>query len=249
MVDLSGKLAIITGAGAGIGAATTELFAASGATVVAVDISAERLAQFDEIEKVQTLAIDLTQADAADRIFEKAAELGIVSVLVNNAGIMDKNYPVGSVPDDMWEKVMALNVTAPMKLMRKAVGIMREAGDGAIINVGSSASLIGGAAGAAYTASKHALAGLTKNTAAFYGPVGIRSMLVCPGGVKTAIHETGLTEAADPELYQNLLGGFGRTMRNADSQDLAALIAFLASAGAANMNGSVINSDGGFTTV
>jgi len=111
-------------------------------------------------------------------------------VLCNNAGVMDYMQGVGELSDDIWRRVLSINLDGPMFTCRRAVRYMLTHGGGSIINVGSTASLHGGAAGAAYTASKHALVGLTRSTAWMYAKKGIRCNAICPGGTATNIGET-----------------------------------------------------------
>ena len=175
-----------------------------------------------------------------------AAEQGGADVLVNNAGIMDWFLAAGDVDDTTWERVFAVNVTAPMRLMRAVLPGMLEKGRGAIVNISSVAGVSGGAAGIAYTASKHALVGMTRNTAFFYGPQGVRTNAVCPGGVETNIAEGG-AQPRTPWSFERLQSGFGRAQRTAQPDEIATLVAWLASDEAANVNGAIIPSDGGWT--
>jgi hypothetical protein len=110
-----------------------------------------------------------------------------LDVLVNNAGIMDRFLPAAETPDELWERVLKVNLTGPFLATKRAIGPMLEGGSGVIVNIASVSGLRGGAAGAAYTASKHGLIGLTKNTAANFATEGIRCVAICPGGVDTGI--------------------------------------------------------------
>lgn len=127
-----------------------------------------------------------------------AAADGRVDALANVAGIMDNFAPIHEINDEIWDRVFQVNVTALMRLTRAVVPLMLEAGSGSVVNVSSEAGLRGSAAGAAYTASKHAVNGLTKNAAVMYGPRGLRFNAVAPGATITNIVANW-----DPSLLQN----------------------------------------------
>jgi len=247
---LSGRVAIVTGAASGIGRAIARQFAEEDAMVVAADVNAGRLREtvtlMPERAKPVSVVADLRDPEAVQRIVAAANDHGGADILVNNAGIMDWFLPAGEVDDETWARVMDVNVTAPMRLMRAVLPRMEEKGRGAIVNVASIGGLAGGTAGVAYTASKHALVGMTRNTAFFYGPEGIRTNAVCPGGVETNIAEGG----AQPRVewaFERLQTGFARAQRMAQPAEIAALVTWLVSDEAVNVNGAIIPSDGGWT--
>ena len=247
---LDGRVAIVTGAASGIGRAVALRMAAEGAVVIAADRNAERL---DELKGEETMpgqvirvVGDLSTSEGVEVVAEAAGAHGGADILVNNAGVMDWFLPAGDVDDETWERVFAVNVTAPMRLMRAVLPAMLEQGRGAIVNIASVAGVSGGGAGIAYTASKHALVGMTRNTAFFYGPQGVRTNAVCPGGVDTNIAEGGAVPRV-PWSYERLQVGFGRAQRQAQPDEIASLVLWLASDEAANVNGAVIASDGGWT--
>ena len=162
----AGKTVIVTGAASGIGQATALRIAKEGGRVIAADISKERLDALVE----ENTGLDLVPV-AGDISTEEtvaavvAAAEGRVDALANVAGIMDNFAPIHEVDDELWERVFHINVTSLMRLTRAVVPLMLEAGTGSVVNVASGAGLRGSAAGAAYTASKHAVTGLTKQTA------------------------------------------------------------------------------------
>jgi NAD(P)-dependent dehydrogenase (short-subunit alcohol dehydrogenase family) len=243
----AGRTAIVTGAGSGIGRATALRLAWEGARVVAADIAAERLeqlaAEFPDLDLVPVVG-DIATEEGVQAVV--AATGGRVDALANVAGIMDSFLPPAEVDDATWERVFAVNVTAPMRLTRAVLPIMLAAGGGAIVNVSSEASLRASASGAAYTASKHAVNGLTKSTAVFYKSQGIRANAVAPGPVATNIEA--------PFASEHAAGVLGPIMQTtvpavATAEQLAATITWLLSDDASNVNGAILPSDGGWSAI
>lgn len=244
----SGRTVVVTGAASGIGRATASRVAREGGRVVAFDITAARL---DELASSLTDADVVAVAgdvrdDVAVRAVVRAATADghAVDGLANVAGVMDDFSPVHETPDDMWDRLMGINVTGPFRLMRSVLPSMLDAGRGAIVNVTSEAGIRGNAAGTAYTTSKHAVVGLTRSAAVMYGPHGIRTNAVAPGGVATgmpipdALSEFGMARLRP---FQALMPGV------AAAEQLAAAITFLLSDDAANINGVILPSDGGWS--
>ncbi|GAA2909941.1 NAD(P)-dependent dehydrogenase (short-subunit alcohol dehydrogenase family) [Microbacterium keratanolyticum] len=238
-----GKTIIVTGAASGIGKATASRIAREGGRVIAADISAEKLdalkAQFPGII---TVAGDLTKQDAIDAVIAAAGDR--IDGLANIAGINDDFSPAGETPDAVWDRVIAINLTAPFKLMRAVLPLMEAAGTGSILNVSSEAGLRGNASGNAYTASKHGIIGVTKSAAFMYGPKGIRVNSVAPGGVATGIPmPPNMSEVGSARLapFQQAIPTV------ATAEHLAASITFLLSDDAVNINGAIVASDGGWS--
>ena len=187
----SGKTIIVTGAGSGIGRATASRIAREGGRVIAVDVSQERLDEFVAEHAgadIVTLVADITDDAKVAEIVAAAGER--IDGLANIAGIMDDMTPIGELTDAVWKRVFSVNVDGTMKLMRAVVPTMLAQGVGSIVNTASEAALRGSAAGVAYTASKHAVVGLTKSTAFMYGPSGLRVNAVAPGPTITNIEAT-----------------------------------------------------------
>lgn len=191
MPSLENFTIVVTGAAGGLGKAIATAFLSAGANAAICDVSPERLAsassEFETAHAGRFLAsqMDITDEAAATAFIAAAVEkFGKVDMLVNNAGIMDSFDPAGETDKSLWDRVMAVNATGSFLMTKAAVNVMVPAGGGTIINVGSVASYKGGAAGAAYTASKHAVAGLSKNTAGFYGHKGINSIVLYVGGME-----------------------------------------------------------------
>jgi NAD(P)-dependent dehydrogenase (short-subunit alcohol dehydrogenase family) len=240
----TGKTVIITGAGSGIGRATASRVAREGGRVIAVDVSRERLDQLaaDHADAdIVTLVADITDdAGVADIV---AASGDRIDGLANVAGIMDDMTPVGEVSDAVWNRVLNVNLTGTMKLMRAVLPAMQKAASGQIVNVASEAGLRGSAAGAAYTASKHAVVGLTKSSAFMYTGSGIRVNAVCPGGVATNI-EAAFASPLGAERVQRAMAILPAV---AQADQLAASITWLLSDDSTNVSGAILASDGGWS--
>ena len=241
-----GQIVIVTGAGSGIGRATAIRFASEGAKVIASDVFQDRLdllkSDFPDLDIV-TVAGDVSLEETAESLLATAG--GRVDVLANVAGIMDAFIPLAEIDDATWERVFAVNLTSVMRLTRAVLPAMIEAGHGAIVNVSSEASLRASASGVAYTASKHAVNGLTKSVAVLYGPKGIRANAVAPGAVKTNIEAPFRSEWA-----QERLGPLMAMIPTvAEAEELAASITWLASSEASNVNGVILPVDGGWAAI
>jgi NAD(P)-dependent dehydrogenase (short-subunit alcohol dehydrogenase family) len=252
---LQGKVAVVTGAASGIGLAIATRFAAEGASVVAGDWNAGRLetavasikANGGTIVGVQGNIAD--QADAESLIARAISEYGRLDALCNVAGVMDYMQGVGEVTDDIWRRVLGINLDGPMFTSRKAVQHMLEHGGGSIINIASTAGVHGGAAGAAYTASKHAVVGLTKNTAWMYAQRGIRCNAICPGATKTHIAETMPPDKLDHAGMARAQAFAALAPAYLEPEDIAGLALFLASDDSLRINGTIIPADAGWAAV
>lgn len=243
----SGKTVIVTGAGSGIGQATALRVAREGGRVIAADISQERLdalvAEHAGLDLVP-VAGDISGEEAISKVV--AAADGRIDALANVAGIMDRFQPVHEVDDATWDRVFNINVNATMRLTRAVVPLMLEAGTGSVVNISSEAGLRGSAAGAAYTASKHAVIGMTKNSAVIYGKKGLRFNAVAPGATITNI-EAPMDSPMAIEVLGPLMGA--NIPAPATAAQLAASITFLLSDDGSNVNGVVLASDGGWSAV
>ncbi len=240
----AGKTVIVTGAGSGIGRATASRVAREGGRVIAVDVSQERLDEFvadHDGSDVVSVVADITDGAGVERIIEAAG--GAIDGLANIAGIMDDMTPVGDVTDAVWDRVFRVNVDGTMKLMRAVVPGMLAQRGGSIVNTASEAALRGSAAGVAYTASKHAVVGLTKSSAFMYGPSGIRVNAVAPGPTITNIQAS----FGSPLGAERVMAAMAVMPAAAQADALAASITFLLSDDGVNVNGIVMASDGGWS--
>lgn len=240
----SGKTIIVTGAGSGIGRATAERIVLEGGRVVAVDIAADRLDDLvaaSPADAVVPVAGDITTESDIARIIYTAGT--VIDGLANVAGIMDGMLPLHETDDDVWERVLAVNVTGTFKLTRAVLPHMLAAGRGAVVNVASEASLRGNAAGTAYTASKHAVVGITKSAAFLYGSSGVRVNAVAPGPTAT-----GIAGEFRSDFSKERISRFFPVLPPVTTAaTLAASITWLLSDDSANVNGQILASDGGWS--
>lgn len=250
-MKLKDKVAIVTGAGSGMGRAIAILYAEEGAKVVAADLNEETANEVaKEIrskggEAKAVVANVAKEEDIQGMIDFTVKEYGTLDVLVNNAGIMDDFTPVGEVTNDLWERVIAVNTTGPMWAMRQALPIFLEKKSGVIINNASVGGLYGSRSGAAYTASKHAIIGLTKNVGFQYANEGIRCNAIATGGVETNIG----TSMSEPSKFgmERVMSGADNNPRSGQPEEVAKIALFLASSDSSFVNGITITADAGWT--
>ncbi|MDD3520997.1 MAG: SDR family oxidoreductase [Actinomycetota bacterium] len=250
-MKLIDKVAIVTGAASGIGRATAILYAKEGAKVIVSDINleaAKETVKMIEDNKGSAIAVmtDMSKAEDVKKLVESTIEkYGTLDILVNNAGIMDNFIPLGEITDELWEKVCTVNTTGSMRLMRESLKIFLEKNKGIIINIASLGGLYGSRAGAAYTASKYAIVGLTKNVGFQYASNGIRCNAIAPGSVETNI---GATITAPSEFgMSKAMSGINLSPRAGKPEEIASVALFLASDESSFVNGEVIVADGGWS--
>lgn len=250
---LKGKTAIVTGASSGMGRAIAYYYAKEGANVIAVARRAERLNELAEETKsfegkLVAYAADVTDKEKVEGMIDEAIKLfGKLDILVNNAGIMDDMSAIGDVRDEMYDKVFDINVKSVLFSMRKAVKYFEEVGGGVIINIASIGGLHGGIAGAVYTASKHAVVGLTKNTAYMYTLKNIRCNAICPGAIETEIASSEFMKQINMEGAKRTGIGLALNPGTGKGSDIASTAVFLASDEAKFINGQCLQVDGGWT--
>jgi len=249
-MKLQGKVAVVTGAASGMGRSISILFAKEGAKVVASDINlagAQETVEMIIKNGGQAIAVKTNVAKEEDvqvMINTTVKTYGTVDILINNAGIMDNMEPVGILTDEQWERIMAVNTTSVMRTTRKVIPLFLEKGAGVIVNIASVGGLYGKVAGCAYTASKHAVIGITKSTGWMYAQKGIRCNAIAPGAVATNIGST-MTNV-DPFGGQRAGSSVQLNPRFGKPEEIAGAALFLACDDSSFVNGAVLTVDGGW---
>ena len=246
------KVVIVTGAGDGIGRAIAEAFAREGARVLSCDVDAERVAAMNRPEQgLHAVQADVSSEADVDRMFDLASKLfsGRLDVLVNNAGVSGPTGPIESMSPQSWRDTFEVNLHSAFLCLRRAVPIMKDAKSGAIVNISSTAGLLGYPLRTPYAAAKWGLVGLTKSLAMELGPAGIRVNAICPGSVNgPRIDRVIRKEAAalgvdESQVRQGYVQQV--SMRTfVDAADIAEMAVFLCSEGAARVSGQALSVDG-----
>lgn len=247
------KVAIITGAAGGIGRATALRLAGEGASIAAVDLGgdalAETVAAVEEAGgRARAIAADVTSSDeVAGYVAETTDSFGRVDVLFNNAGIEGVVQPLEEYPEEVFDQVLAVNVKGVWLGMKHVADAMRQSGGGVIINTSSIAGLMGTPTLIAYGASKHAVVGMTKSAALELAPAGIRVNAVCPAPIETRMMRSieSLAMPDDPEAIKKTFSEGLPLGRYGEPEEVAALVAFLASDEATYITGGIYPIDGG----
>lgn len=252
MADFTGKVALVTGGGSGLGEAISKDLAAKGAKVVLTDINleaAERVA--GEITEAGGTASAFQQDTSSKEDSEKVVKFAVdtyggLNFAVNNAGIGGKQVPVGETDLDSWDKVIDVNLNGVLYGMRFQIPAMLKSGakDSAIVNMASVHGTVAAINNGAYTAAKHGVVGITKNAAAEYGTEGLRINAVGPGYITTPLLESSLdAEAIEGLKAKHPLGRLGTP------EEIAKVVSFLLSDDASFVTGAYYLIDGGYTAV
>lgn len=251
IMKLNEKIAIVTGAASGMGKSIAMLYAQEGAKVVVSDINLEGAqATVAEIETNGGSAVavltNVAKEEDIQNLIDTAVEVyGTVDILVNNAGIMDNMAAAADITDDLWYRVLEINTTSVMRSTRKVLPIFLAKNSGVIINIASIGGIRGSIAGAAYTASKHAVVGLTKNTGFQYAKEGIRCNAIAPGPIKTNI--TATMTNVNERGSALCRTGMSTIARLGEPEEIAKVALFLACDDSSFVNGQVLAVDGGWT--
>lgn len=251
MTRLQDKVAIITGSANGIGKAIAVRYAQEGAKIVIADFNEEALNSTVDMLKgqgVQAVGVKVNVAveeDIQRMIDDSVAAFGRIDILVNCAGVLDKMQAAHNVEDDVWQRVMDINVGGVMRSTRKVLPLFQAQGSGVIVNLSSIAGLTGGRGGFTYTAAKHAVTGMTKNIASHYGPQGIRCNAIAPAQVETGLVSS--MEGMDMEGIKYATRGVNMMPRAGKPEEIADIALFLASNESSYVNGVIMAADAGWS--
>ena len=246
MGELTGRVALVTGAGRGIGRATALVLRREGAQVVAVARSAPELASLHDECGAVPVPVALDEAAGCAAAVAAARALGPIQILVNNAGIGSaRDAPAWELEPESWHATHAINLHAPYELARLALPDMIAGGWGRVVSVSSTSGERAGPRDAAYTSSKHAVIGLARSLAVDAGPHGVTSNAVCPGWVRTDMAERSARATAErrgiepEEVWAERAAQYpeGRVLA---PEEVAEVIAFLCSPRASGINGQAI---------
>jgi NAD(P)-dependent dehydrogenase (short-subunit alcohol dehydrogenase family) len=260
MSELVAGSAIVTGAGSGLGRAIALALAARGAPVGLIDVLPEGVTELVSLIKQQggraaVAPADVSRWDDVDRaVGALEADLGPAGILVNAAGILDGYAPADELSTQVWERVIAINLSGTFYCAKRVLPGMLARGVGRIINIGSVASVVGSGGGPAYTASKHGVLGITRQLAITYAERGVTVNAIGPGAIATGLraNSTRILGADAPPMRG--VGGDDAAVRaltpagrRGTSDEMAAAVCFLASVDAAYVTGHLLMADGGWT--
>jgi len=245
MGRLQGKIAVVTGAGAGIGAAIAKMFVEEGASIVAADISGkqEALAERLGANCVPVRADVSKSADIQAMLALAVEKFGRIDILINNAGIDGFISPTADYPEESFDQVIAVNLKSVFLGMKYAIPIMIKTGGGSIVNTASMAGMVAFPNMPAYCASKGGVLMLTKTAAMEYVKQGIRVNAICPGAIRTEI-----SDSLPPELIKGVVDATPMG-RFADASEVARLAVFLGSEDSSFITGTHVLIDGGYTSL
>ena len=251
----SGKVAVVTGAASGIGLAISQRLATEGARVVLVDLAGtavEQAAASLIASGAQALAVaaDVTsRVDVEQYVQAAVAAFGGIDFFFNNAGILGQVGPFTECPDEVFDRVMAVNVKAAWMGMRLVAPVLISRGGGSIVNTASIAGLRGSPGLLAYSVSKHAVVDMTRSAAAELAPRGVRVNAICPAPIETPMGkllEEGFSPGS-PQVFRERMIGRIPMARYGSAQEVAAMAVFLCSPDASYLTGGAFPVDGGAT--
>ncbi len=249
--SMTGKVALVTGGGSGIGRATALAFSKEGANVAIADIDAEggdetvRMIE-DEGGKAIFVKTDVSKSSEVEALVKRVIEVyGRLDYAHNNAAVDQPFGPTHEFPEDLWDDMIAVNLKGVWLCMKYEISRMLEQGGGAIVNTSSIMGLVGGANDSGYAASKFGVVGLTKTAAIEYARSGIRVNAICPGPTRTPLLERGFATGVETEEQFITALPIGRI---ADPKEQADAVVWLCSNAASFVTGHIMSVDGGYVT-
>jgi NAD(P)-dependent dehydrogenase (short-subunit alcohol dehydrogenase family) len=249
MAELDGRVAIVTGAARGIGAAIARAFDDHGASVVICDVAGNPEQVASGLRNSIGVVCDVSSEEDVDALIERTlSEFGRLDIVVNNAGIDGAFNPLAESAPDTFDQVIAVNLRGVYLVMRKSIPALISSGGGSVINIASVAAVVAFAGTSAYTASKAGVVGLTRLAAHEYGSSGVRVNAILPGVIETPML-ADLKETA-PEMYEQVRAqavAMTSQARLGQPDEIASVAAFLAGDGASFLTGAAIPVDGGYT--
>lgn len=247
-MKLQNQVALITGAASGLGKAQAILFAKEGASVIVADTNLQGAEE--TVKAIQSVGgdaiavqVDITSEESINQLVEKSLQkYSKISILSNTAGMFDQYTPLLDTSFELWSKVLDINISGIFRLTKAVLPVMIQNKYGIVINVASGAGLIGGGGGVAYTSSKHAVVGFTRQLNAEYGKQGIRSNAIAPGLIETPMVSKTIEskDSALMETLKKLPAG-----RHGQPDEIASVALFLASDDSRYIYGAIIPVDGG----
>lgn len=249
-LDLSGRVAVVTGGASGMGESSARLMAERGAKVIIADRNEElAVAVAKDIgDAAEPFHMDVTQPDECEAMVAAALEVfGGLDVAVNSAGVVDgEGIPFMDTTVEHWRRILSTNLDGVFYSMKAEIPPMLEAGRGSIINIGSIHSVAGIAGAAAYTSSKHGVLGLTRSAALAYGAQGIRINCIGPGNMDTPMSRRAFAREGGDQALQHVVS-LASIPRLGEAWEVAEMVAFLASDAAGFCTGAWFGVDGGYT--
>lgn len=250
-ISFEGQVALVTGAASGLGLATANAFAESGASVVLADVNEQQVQQVanklaDKGHSVLAVRCDVSNdVDVEAMVKKTVTAYGRLDAAYNNAGIQNVLADTADSPRDDYDRVMGVNLRGVWSCMKFELQVMREQGSGAIVNCSSLGGLVGGPQRGTYHAAKHGVLGFTKSTALEYAAKGIRVNAICPGMIRTPMSDQ-MEANGQGELLKQMLEQNVPMKREGRPEEIATTVLFLCSSAASYITGQSISVDGGW---